>query len=188
MDQSPQGRRGTVTPVRVTLALALLAVLGAIVYAGGLFHRMPSDSELRNRFFQHESDFIKLVQMSDLDARVTLIRPNITYLDTDASWPRKDIGFSEDRWNEYRSLFHNLNIDGGVTRRTDYPSSVFINVYASGGVLGSSDKGYAYSERPLTPAAKSLDVMPRDLYSKNKGHAVVFEPVAPNWYLFREEF
>ena len=146
MDQSPQVRRGTVTPVRVTSALTLLAVLGAIVYGGGLFHRMPPDSELRNRFFQHETDFVKLVRMSDLDARVTLIRPNFTYLDTDASWPRKDIGFSEDRWNEYRSLFRSLNIDGGVTRRTDYPSSVFINVYASGGVLGSSEKGSLYSE------------------------------------------
>ena len=126
--------------------------------------------------------------MSNQDAHVTLIRPNLTYLDTDASWPRKNIGFSDGRWNEYRRMFGKLNIDGGLTRRTDYPSSVFIDAYASGGVLGSSDKGYAYSEKPLTPVAESLDVFPRDLYNKNKGHATVFKQLAGNWYMFREEF
>lgn len=116
-----------------------------------------------------------------------MIRSKFTYLATDASWPRTDIGFSQDRWNEYRDLFRELNIDG-VTRRTDYPSSVFIDVYVSGGVLGSSAKGYVYSKGPLDPLTQSLDPMPTDLYKKNKGHAIVFESLAPDWYMFREEF
>jgi hypothetical protein len=188
VDKSSIEVRSRVTASKVILTLAVLGVLAVIAYAGGLFHPMPSELELRSRFFQNQSDFVKLVQMSNQDPRVTLIRSNFTYLDTDASWPRKDIGLSEDRWNEYRQLFRRLNIDGGVTRRMDPVSSVSITVYASGGVLGSAGKGYAYSEQPLMPIVQSVDVMPTALYNKNKGHAVVFEPLAPNWYMFREDF
>ena len=53
---------------------------------------------------------------------------------------------------------------------------------------GSSTRGYAYSDKPLTPIVDSLDVMPRDLYNKNKGHAIVFKTLTGNWYMFREEF
>ena len=149
---------------------------------------MPSDSELQSRFFRDEADFSKLVQMSDKDPHVVAISFNLTYLDTDMSWPRKNIGFSNERWNEYRRVFRKLHIEGGLTRRTDYTSSVFIRIYTAGGVLGSSEKGYAYSEKPLTPVVQSPDMFPRDFYNKNKGHAIVFEPLTANWYMYREEF
>jgi len=189
MDESLIDRRSRMRIlVKVATPIVLLIALAALGYAGGLFRKMPSDSELRRRFFVQESAFAKLADMSNQDTRVTLIRSNFTYLATDASWPREDIGFSQDRWNQYRRLFHELSIDGGVTRRTDYPSSVFIDVYASGGVLGSSAKGYVFSKQPLGPVAQSLDAMPEDLYKKNKGHAIVFESLAPDWYIYREEF
>jgi hypothetical protein len=54
-------------------------------------------------------------------------------------------------------------------------------------VLGSSGKGYVYSEKPLSPLVNSLDQMPRELYVKNKGYAMVFGALAENWYLYREE-
>ena len=149
---------------------------------------MPSDFELRDRFFQKQSDFVRLVQMSNQDQHVTVIDSHATYLDSDVSWPRKDIGFSEERWNEYRRMFRKLGVDGGLSRRMDYPFAVFLNAYASGGVLGSSGKGYVYSEKSLSPLVNSLDVMPRDLYNKNRGHAIVFEALTNNWYMFREEY
>ncbi|MGA3292435.1 MAG: hypothetical protein ABSE45_00480 [Candidatus Acidiferrales bacterium] len=166
--------------------LVFVAMMGAVAFASWWL-RMPSDSNLRQRFFRNESDFANLIEMSNQDSHVILIRSNSTSLDTDVSWPRQDIGFSEHRWNEYRRLFHSLKIES-LTRRADLPSCIFITVFASGGVLGSSDKGYAYSEKPLAPVVPSLDVMPQDLYNRNKGHALVFEPLAPNWYMFREEY
>jgi hypothetical protein len=146
---------------------------------------MPSDFELRDRFFQKQSDFVRLVQMSNQDQHVTVISSNVAYFDSEMSWPRKDIGFSEERWNEYRRMFRTLDIDGGLSRRTHYPFAVFVNAYASGDVSGSSGKGYVYSEKSLSLLVNSLDVMPRDLNNKNRGHAIVFEALTNHWYMFR---
>jgi hypothetical protein len=176
---------------RRAFALGLLIVLGDLVCGcnpRNPFDIMPSDSNLRERFFQNQPAFAKWVQMSNEDQHVIDIQTNSTFLDTDVNWPRENIGFSKERWNEYRRMFHTLDIDSGLTRRTDYPPTVFINAYGSGGVLGGSAKGYVYSEKPLSPLVDSLDVMPRELYRKNGGHAIVFRPLAPNWYMYREEY
>ena len=149
---------------------------------------MPTDSQLRTRFFKNQADFVKLVEMSGQDRRVTLIDFGFTYLENDGSWPRKDIGFSQERWNEYRGLFRKLDIESGLARDTRDPPIVFIRVYASGGVLGSSEKGYAHSEKALSPLVNSLDRFPRESYEKTKGHAPVFGSLANNWYLYREEY
>lgn len=181
-------QRGSVKHHRIAIILVLtsLAILVSISWACGLFARMPSDSALQRNFYAHQAELGKLVEMSNHDSHVSLIRSDFTYLDTDMSWPRKDVGFSEGRWDEYRQIFHKLNIQG-VTRRGEYPASVFVNVYARGGVLGTSEKGYAYSEKPLLPVAISLDVFPREIYNRNRGHAIVFKPLTTNWYIFREE-
>jgi hypothetical protein len=85
-------------------------------------------------------------------------------------------------------MFRTLDIDGGLSRRMDYPFAVFVNVYASGGVLGSSGKGYVYSENSLSPLVNSLDVMLRDLYNKNRSHPIVFEALTNHWYMFRQDY
>jgi len=147
---------------------------------------MPSDVVLRDRFLAKQSEYDRLVKMSNEDSRVVVIRDNLTYLDTDASWPRKDIGFSEERWNEYKRLFRELGIEGGISRHTDLPHAVFVESYGSGGALASSNKGYVYSQTPLSPLVQSLDSLPRDFGSS--GHAIAFAPLAKDWYLYREEY
>src|ERR1700680_984087 len=82
------------------LILACLAAVIILAWSCGLFARMPSDSALRSRFLANKQDFIRLVEMSNSDPRVTLIRPTFTHLDTDFSWPRRDIGLSKSRWDE----------------------------------------------------------------------------------------
>jgi hypothetical protein len=166
--------------IELTVAIALTLISGCGV---------PSDSKLRDKFSRERSSLVELVQMSNEDEHVSLIMPNFTYLDTDTSWPRKDIGFSKERWNEYRRMFRKLGINGGLVRRTDYyPSTVFIVAYASGGVLGSSYKGYVYSPQPLSPVVSSLDAFPQERYLKAKGHAIEFEKLEDGWYLYREEY
>lgn len=185
---SPSMKRAELTSCSVEIRFVVeLTVAIALIFMSGC--GVPPDSSLRDKFFRERSSLVELVQMSNEDEHVSLIMPNFTYLDTDASWPRKDIGFSEERWNEYRRMFRKLGIDGGLVRRTDYhPSAVFIVAYASGGVLASSDKGYAYSPQPLSPVVDSLDAFPRERYLNGKGHAIEFEKLGDGWYLYREEY
>lgn len=149
---------------------------------------MPSDAALEGRFSRNQSEFINLVQMFNQDEHVTRIAPGFTWLDTDASWPRKNIGFSEERWDEYRRLFRKLNIEAGISRSTDYPGTIFISEYGSGGAVGgSSEKGYVYSQHPLAPVLSSLDVIPANVYDREH-HAIAFKALAKDWYLYREEY
>jgi hypothetical protein len=167
----------------LSIAVAAGAVFG-IMWSCGVFDRMPSDADLQRKFYVHQSDFGKLVQMSDADPHVTLIRSNLTRLDTDWSWPRRDVGFSNDRWNEYRWMFRELEVKGLSRTQT---GSVAVIVYASGGALGGSEKGLVYSAHPLTPLSSSLDQFPRELYNRNRGYALVYKPLGGNWYMYRTE-
>jgi hypothetical protein len=167
------------------LEFILFVVLAGMI-AGCGSGGMPSDAVMRDRFSRNQQDLITLVQMSNHDQHVVVINPNFTYLDTDVSWPRTNIGFPESRWDEYRNLFRKLGVVG-LSRRTDYSPSVFIECYGSGGALASSNKGYVYSENPLSPIATSLNRMPQELYDA-KGHAIAFIPLAQDWYIYREEY
>jgi hypothetical protein len=147
-----------------------------------------SDSKLEQKFRSHSADFDQLVKMFEEDQRIVIIRPNLTTLDNDSSWPRKDIGISVERWNQYRKLFKELGLSQGLERRNDY-SAILLVADGSGPVTASSYKGYAYSERPVSPSLNSLDAkwLPPSVYDK-KGHAIVFKPIAKNWYLYREQY
>jgi hypothetical protein len=155
-----------------------------VVSCGCLFGG-PSDAALQKKFFRNESQFNKLAQMSNEDWHVARITSGFTWLDTDASWPRSNIGFSPQRWNQYRELFSQLGISGGLSRRVDYPGTIFL-IDCGSGVLDGTDKGYAYSLRPLSPVVQSLDHVPPNFYHA-QGHAIAFKQVANNWYLYREE-
>jgi hypothetical protein len=179
--------RNTAQKHRQIRFLSVVLTIGAafgIMWSCGVLDRMPSDADLQRKFYAHQSDFAKLVQMSDADPHVTLIRSNFTHLDTDWSWPRRDVGFSNDRWREYQRMFRELKINGLSRTETD---SVTVIVYASGGVLGGSEKGLVYSARPLTPVSSSLDQFPRELYNRNRGYALVYKPLGGNWYMYRIE-
>src|ERR1700692_2242981 len=84
----------------------------------------PSDGELKANFSQQQSGFENLLKMSKEDIRVVRIAPAFTWLDNDVSWPRKEIGFSEERWKIYRELFWKLKIPDGISNRVQYPSAV----------------------------------------------------------------
>ena len=112
-----------------------------------------TDRSLQERFFSHQEDFQKLLDMYQQDAHLVTIAPDYTLLDTDGSWPRKNIGISPERWQQYRQLFSELGLSGGVGRTDDYPGAIYFLVSARGFVAPSpsSYKGYFYSPNPPTP-------------------------------------
>src|SRR6185503_15305645 len=85
--------------LQVIVSLGLLSLCGC---------NLVSDAKLRQRFDQQKEGFSTLVKMANEDRRVSGIGFDSTTLDNDDSWPRKDIGFSVQRWEQYRSLFREL--------------------------------------------------------------------------------
>ena len=122
--------------------------------------------------------------MATEDSHLTRIDPTFTWLDTDVSWPRKNIGFSQLRWNEYRDLFRELDLDNGVWRSESYPGVMLI--VSSTGMLGRETcKGYVYSTQPLEHVLDSLDD-PAILPCAGKKDCMVYTRLKDSWYLFYE--
>jgi hypothetical protein len=169
----------------VGLALSVVAVL-TLVAANW---RSTSDEAVRARFFAHRADFERLVAMTNEDNHLTRIAPDFTWLDSDASWPRKDVGISERRWNDYRELFRRVGATHGVIKR-DSPALIIFPI-ASGGLVPSGFlKGLVYSQTPLSPVLKSLDKRPPDELwdGPDRSHVLVYKPIENHWYIYYEEW
>lgn len=142
----------------------------------------PTDDTLIRRFATHRNDFERLVRMSDADPDVIRIAPTFTRLKNDWGWPRADslLGFSPERWREYRQLFFALHLRKGLERGDGPHSAIYFLASARGMATGGSTKGYAYSLSPLVPTYPSLDSVPPDLPSNVTGYRHLSGP----WYLF----
>ncbi len=144
--------------------------------------------ELDSRFAIHRKQLEKVRTMAQVDRTLVRIAGDFTWLAHDKKWPRTDIGFGEDRWNNYRDLFRKIGLQEGVLRSADYPGAIFFIVHARGIVTGGASVGYVYSESEPTPLTKSpghdLDALART--SGEKGSAIVFRKLAAKWYAFYE--
>ena len=138
---------------------------------------LESDGKLKDVFDKNIDDFKRLATMSEQDRHVVRIDFDFTALDTDSSWPRKDLGFSKQRWEEYRILFRKLGITSGIGRQNDAPPIVFFYAQCEGSAISRDCKGYAYSEKPMKPTKDSLNRL---------APGIAFKPLSQNWYLFRD--
>jgi len=169
-------------------AVALVAVLSVAVLAllAGSSHDV-TDAAIKKRFLKHRADFEKLVKIAEEDRHLVRIANDFTWLDTDASWPRKDVGISQERWNEYRRLFRRVGAPVGIFKDQDSdPPKIFFPIFSRGLVPYGDDFGVVYSPAVPAPLVKSLDQKPpAELYDK-KGHILVYWPIAEHWYKYYE--
>lgn len=147
-----------------------------------------ADAQLQDNLARNVDAFEMLRKMSEKDAHVIRIAPDFTWLDGSSAWPRKDLGFSEERWNEYRSLFKKLSLAEGVVRTQDFPETVFLVARARGLCTGGSSQGYAFSTKPLSPLVESPKegLMSEMQKNPDRHYAFVFKPLRANWYAFYE--
>lgn len=123
--------------------------------------------------------------MANEDSKVIRIAYDFTWLDDNLNWPRPEsqLGFSKNRWDEYRTLFTKLGLRGGLSRRTDLPGTIFFIASTKGLSLGGSAKGYVYSTEERSPLLSSLDHVSVQM----KDRVPVYEKLSANWYLYYEE-
>src|SRR3954462_11855750 len=57
----------------------------------------PSDAALERKFRSNRRVFDQLIMMSAEDSHLVRIARDFTFLDTDFSWPRSNIGISNER-------------------------------------------------------------------------------------------
>jgi len=166
------------------LSLAGLGVI-AVVLCGVVFLSIgfsesphPSDQKLESNFSKNEADFDLLIRMARADARVVRIASNFTWLDTNAAWPRpqSELGFSNERWEEYRRLFGKLGLSGGILNYQ--PESVMLVASSKGLVTGGSSKGYSYSVKEPPHLVASLENV------SFKDSRIAYKRIKGNWYLF----
>ena len=164
----------------------LILLLGLTTLLPGCFDSLPGDGDLQETFRQHEADFNRLVSMSNVDSKVIRIAPSFTRLDDNYAWPRPDseLGFSKERWDEYRKLFSSLRLTEGLERPADEPEVILMIASTKGLSLGGSMKGYAYSPNDLSPILDSLENVPNDSLNGKP----VYRRIKPHWYLFYWRF
>ncbi len=163
--------------VTVLLGISLVSCKDARL-SDWVYSSPPADQILEQKFFEKKELFEKLVAMSDQDAKVVRIAKDFTWLKDDVSWPReKDkLGFSTERWSQYKVLFKQLDIPTGVVRGD---STMSLAAFTSGLVTGGLDKGYLYSKTPPFNLVDSLDQI--EVISEKR---FASKKIAENWYLY----
>jgi hypothetical protein len=171
----------------VTLGLGLSVVAALTLFATP--RPYPSDQALRARFFAHRADFERLVAMANEDNRLIRIAPDFTWLDDDVAWPRKDVGITEERWNDYRLLFQSVGATKGIAKGTN-PNRIIFPIMSEGLVPAGLEKGLVYSQATLNPVLKSLDKEPPDKLwdGPDHNHVLVYKPIEDHWYIYYEQW
>lgn len=157
----------------------------------------PSDSTLTQNFYDHEADFKMLVMMANEDSKTRTIDttfvgfdgPSWIYLYEDKPWPssESELGFTKQRWDEYRRLFSNLHLGSGLDRKHDMPGAIFftssidcfeISKYEETAV---TRKGYVYNPQLIHDSLTgSLDGI------ELNRPAIFYKKLNDNWYLYYE--
>jgi hypothetical protein len=174
--------------LKLLIATLGLSTFGTVVLAAT--HVLsPSDAAIRARFLAHRVDFQRLVVMASEDSHLTRIAPTFTWLDNDVAWPRKNVGISEQRWNEYRQIFQRVGTSDGTLKGVN-PNRIIFPIASEGLVPTGFQKGLVYSKEPLAPVLKSLDESPPKRYwnGPDRSHVLAYKLIAPHWYIYFERW
>src|SRR5215510_31998 len=184
------------------VVLLILAIGVGTVVLVGVSSSHASDSVMIKKFIRHKADFNLLVKMASEDSRASFIGshfvglenegawPPTIYLDEDKDWPRSEseMGFSRQRWDEYRKLFKRLNLQYGIDRKHEMPDAIFFTASIDLSPLDEDynariKKGYVYSANGMyNSLTGSLDG------TKINRPATFFKKMndRDHWYLFYE--
>lgn len=135
---------------------------------------VKSEVDLRQQFYAHKEVVSQILEMQRHDAKVIRIAPEFTRLENDWSWPRKDIGFSEERWNSYRALFRRAGIVDGIQSDDGY---VFYFVSSEGLAVNGTSRGFVFTNTPPKNVATNFGACPT---GKDPCYVLLEDP----WYLF----
>jgi hypothetical protein len=137
------------------LSRRAVAAAAALVALAGCIGGSRTEARLRAHLARNRSAFDRLVQMSNEDfarARVVRVNPEYTYLADNRNWPRREVewGMSRARWDEYRALFRDLELAGGLARGGHKYDSVLLIAERRGFAAPGTEWGLLWSPTPPT--------------------------------------
>lgn len=135
---------------------------------------VQSEDALRQQFTEYKSTIRQILEMQDQDTKVVRIAPTFTRLENDWSWPRKDIGFSAERWDRYKSLFEKAHITDGIQKDGKY---VWYFVSSKGLSIGGTSRGFVYTKISPQPLVRRFEDCPNP-------ERICYIALEENWYLF----
>jgi hypothetical protein len=145
-----------------------------------------SDASLKHLFLTHRVEYEKIVAMAQEDVHVVRVTPDFTWLDDDAAWPRKNVGISSERWNQYRDLFHQVDSREGFIKQIS-PLNISFPIISAGLVPAGWTKGIVYSPDPLSPLVDSLDKKAPDRLWKGST-VVAYKSLEDGWYIYYKQW
>ena len=148
----------------LTTVLVLLVALGC---------GLQSESSLRREFEANRQVFEELRRLFAEDSHLVRVAPDFTRLNDDWSWPREDIGLSNERWDLYRRLFEEAGVSAGVDRQG---AQVFFYMSTVGLAVSGASRGVVYTDKQPSPVGEHLDEL--------HGEGIIYVPLSAKWYLF----
>lgn len=149
----------------------LFSTLSALILGACALH---SEDALRQQFAQHKNIIIQILEMQLQDSKVVRIAPTFTRLDNDWNWPRKDLGFSSERWDKYRALFERAGITDGIQNDGGY---IWYYVSSYGLGMSGASRGFVYTKQPPNPVVHKISECP-------PGKGICYIALEESWYLF----
>jgi len=156
--------RGPTSRERSFLVCCLLMSLAVLGSCSAVFDDShSSDAALIRNFELHEQDFDKLIEMARVDSHVVRIAYDFMWVDTNYHWPRpeSELGFTKQRWDEYKRMFSKLGLKEGLSWTSD--GAIVLIASTKGLSTDGSAKGYAFSQKNLSPTFDSLDNMHQEI-------------------------
>jgi hypothetical protein len=134
----------------------------------------PTSETLVRGFADVRPALDSLRVMSDADPRVIGVGIDHTRIDSNWAWPRPDslLGFSRERWAQYRSILHGIDAACGLERTED--ALVFVVMGCEGMLDSFHESGYAYL--PAGPPPDTVAHVARE-----------YIPLGDRWYAFRHQ-
>jgi hypothetical protein len=188
--------RGKITYLFVALLTFAMGV-GSVGLKSFFVPHAP-DSVLIKNFYDHEADFNLLAKMADEDSSLRTITPSYVWLEKNDDWAHSivlhenvawsrsesEVGFTHQRWTEYRGIFGRLNLESGIRRKLGTPDAIYFTSSIDFSTLGHSEaamteKGYVYYPKRIDNSrAGTLDGIDIDR------PRILYKNLNDSWYLW----
>jgi len=175
--------------------LFTLVVVGVIAVGWGSARALewawsaPSDQTLTKQFNKHRGELETLVSMTQQDSAVSRIAYDFIWRQDSVAWPRpqSEWGITEDRWNEYRSLFRKIGLGAGLNK--DGQDDIYFISHTEGTVVSGSSKGFVYCRKTVPAESRYLPCNEQRDSGKSedeKGNGSEYRRLAEHWYIYSD--
>jgi hypothetical protein len=153
--------RGKITYLFVASLTFVIGVGSVVLSSFSVPHAL--DTVLVRNFYDHEADFNLLAKMADEDSSLRTITPSYVWLEKNDDWAysivlhenvawsrsESEVGFTNQRWTEYRGMFGRLSLESGIRRKHGMPDAIYFTSSIDFSTVGHSEaamteKGYVY--------------------------------------------